>query len=70
MTLTHSHALTHLGILVRGRGTHWASLHLRLVQVVLKSARLVDVEGQVFLQLLVFSFLNLALVKVCLGLRL
>lgn len=71
LRLADAQALGHLGILVSVVSQLlWASLHLVLVQGVLHSVGLVDIEGEILLQFLNFAISNLDLLEVLLGLRL
>ena len=68
----HSHARAHLGVLVDIAVSLLlrTTLHLFLGQVMLELVSLVDVEGQVFLQLRNFALQLLTLLVVILSLRL
>ena len=67
---SHPHASTHLSVLVDITVTLRTALQLFLGQVVLKLVGLVDVEGQVLLQLRNFTLQLLTLLVVILSLRL
>ena len=68
--MAHSHALAHLGVFVDCRLALRAALKLALSKIVFNRVSLVDIEGQIFLQLLDLGLLDLNLVEVCLSLRL
>ena len=66
--MAHPHALAHLAVFVHCRLALRAALKLALGKIVLKRVSFVDIEGQIFLQLLYFGFLDLHLVEVGLSL--
>ena len=68
----HSHASAHLGVLVDIAVPllRWTVLQLLFGQVVLKLVGLVDVKGQILLQLRDFALQILTLLVVILSLRL
>ena len=67
---SHPHASAHLSVLVDIAVTLRTALQLFLSQVVLKLVGLVDVEGQILLQLRNFTLQLLTLLVVILSLRL
>lgn len=66
--MAHPHALAHLAVFVHCRLALGAALKLALGKIVLKRVSFVDIEGQIFLQLLYFGLLDLHLVEVGLSL--